>query len=110
MTYDDLSVALKRTGIPFREGRWVNAEKLKSDYGAYALDGRSDLESDNEHSERMAEGTVDLFTWHSNGQRQAALVEDAMTSVGVFWRVGLAGDYEEDTGFTHWEWIFQCLP
>ena len=110
MTYDDLAVALKRTGIPFKEGSWMNAEQLKSDHGVYAIDGRDDLISDDHHSERLLEGTVDIFTWHSNGQREAAIVEEAMDSAGILWRVGLAGDYEENTGYTHWEWIFQCLP
>ena len=110
MTYNELAAALKRTGIPFEEGAWWRAHTMKGDYGAYAVDGRNDLKSDGTSSEKMLEGTVDLFTRGSNGLRQAAIVEDAMDSVGAAWEVSMAANYEETTGLTHWEWVFHCLP
>lgn len=108
MTYEALAAALTATGIPFREGAWRNAEEMRTDYGAYALDGRDDLNADDHHAEKMLEGTVDLFTADA-GRIQKAKVEAALEASGVFWRVGLAGSYEDDTGLTHWEWIFNCL-
>lgn len=110
MTYNRLAAALARTGIPFAEGAWYRAHALKSDFGAYAIDGRRDLKSDGTSSEKMLEGTVDLFTRGSNGLAQADLVEAAMDSVGVAWGVNMAAQYEENTGLTHWEWVFSCLP
>lgn len=110
MTYEQLGAALRRTGYPFAEGAWVDAEAQQRDYGVYALDGRDDLMADDKHAERMLEGTVDFFAWHSNGIAQAARIEAVLDSAGIPWRVGLAGEYEPDTGLTHWEWIFNCLP
>lgn len=109
MTFDNLVAALQATEIPFREGAWIQADKLCTDYGVYALDGRRDMESDNVHSEKMLEGTVDLFCRSSRGDSQAALIEAAFDSVGVFWRLNYGPHYENDTGYTHWEWVFNCL-
>lgn len=110
MTYEELGAALRRTGIPFAEGAWRGASSFQGDYGVYAIDGRADLIGDGLHAERMLEGTVDLFCASGNGLRQAAQIEDAMDSAGVSWRVGMAGEYEDGTGLTRWEWIFRCLP
>lgn len=109
MTFEQLGNALKRTGIPFTEGAWNNAEKLKSDYGVYALDGMETLKGDCLTAERIVEGTVDLFTRLDNGARQGRLIEDAMDGIGVAWRMNSI-QYEDDTGLTHREWVFRCLP
>lgn len=108
MTFDNLAAALIATGIPFAEGQWVNAGGLKTDYGVYALDGAMDLGADDHHAERLCEGTVDLFTRQGPGRTEAALVEAALDSVGVPWRVNSV-QVEDDTGYTHREWVFQCL-
>lgn len=108
MTFDALAAALRETGIPFAEGAWRDAGKLKSDYGVYALDGGSGLMAGNRHAERAFEGTVDLFARNSDGRRQAALVEAAMDTAEVAWRLNSI-QYENTTGYTHWEWVFQCL-
>lgn len=110
MTFDNLIAALEATSIPFQEGSWVNAEKLRSDYGVYALDGRRDLMASNTHAEKMLEGTVDLFCRSSRGDDLAADIEAAFESVGIFWRLNYGPAYENDTGYTHWEWVFNCLP
>ena len=60
-------------------------------------------------AEKVLEGTVDLFAWNNNGLAKAGLIEAAMEEAGVAWRVNLAANYEENTGYTHWEWIFNCL-
>ena len=109
MTYQTLVEKLTATKIPFREGAWVNAGGMRKDYGVYAIDGRNDLAADGTHAEKMLEGTVDLFAWNNNGLAKAGLIEAAMEEAGVAWRVNLAANYEENTGYTHWEWIFNCL-
>ena len=109
MTYDNLIAALEATNIPFREGEWVGAEKLCTDYGVYALDDRHDLNADGKHSEKVPEGTVDLFCRSSRGDEQADLIEAASDAVGVIWRLNFGPHYETDTGYTHWEWVFNCL-
>lgn len=110
MTFDELVAALQATQIPFREGAWIGADKLRTDYGVYAIDGRRDHMSDSAHSEKMLEGTVDIFCRSSRGDDQAALVEAAFDSIGVIWRLNYGPHFEQETGYTHWEWVFDCLP
>ena len=110
MTYDRLVQALNGTGIPFREGAWRDADKLKSDYGVYALDGRRDMLADGKHAEKIVEGTVDLFARSSRGDVQAALIEEALEDTGASWRLNYGPHYEQETGYTHWEWVFNVLP
>ena len=109
MTFDDLISALNATGIPFAEGEWLEADKLRQDYGVYALDGRRDMLADDKHSEKMSEGTVDLFCRSSRGNDKADLIEAAMDSIGCPWRLEYGPHYEEETGYTHWEWVFNVL-
>jgi len=109
MTFDDLISALNATGIPFAEGEWLEADDLREDYGVYALDGRRDMISDGGHSEKLLEGTVDLFCRSSRGDDKAALIEAAMDSIGCPWRLEYGPHYEEDTGYTHYEWVFNVL-
>lgn len=110
MTFDSLVDALNETGIPFAEGAWQDAHKMRDHYGVYALDGVHDLLSDDQHSDRLVEGTVDLFVLHSRGSDQAGWVENALETSGVIWRLNYGPSYESNTGYTHWEWVFDCLP
>jgi len=109
MTFDDLISALNATGIQFAEGEWLEADDLREDYGVYALDGRRDMIADGRHSEKMSEGTVDLFCRSSRGDDKADLIEAAMDSIGCPWRLEYGPHYEEDTGYTHYEWVFNVL-
>lgn len=109
MTYSVLIQALNSTGIPFREGGWVDAAKLKTDYGVYALDGTVDMMADNRHSERFVSGTIDLFAISDAGTVQAARIEEALETCGCIWRFE-SRQYEQDTGYTHHEWVFYVLP
>lgn len=109
MTFDDLISALNATGIQFAEGEWLEADELREDYGVYALDGRRDMISDGRHSEIMLEGTVDLFCRSSRGDDKADLIEAALDSIGCPWRLEYGPHYEEETGYTHYEWVFNVL-
>ncbi len=111
MHYDDLIDALINTGIPFAEGEWRNADRMQAtSYGVYALDGAQDLNANNKHTERFLEGTIDLFVRGSRGDTEAQAIETALESIGVFWRLNAGPMYENDTGYTHYEWVFNCLP
>ena len=108
MTYNNLVKALKNTGIPFAEDAWEDAGTLRGDYGVYALDGADDLTADDDHAERMAEGTIDLFVQRDPGHRKAATIENALRASGVYWS-RYDRDYERETGYTHFVWEFRCL-
>lgn len=109
MTYKNLIHALNATGIPFREGGWVDAAKLRTDYGVYALDGAVDMMANNKHSERFQSGTVDLFALIDDGAVNAARIEEALEASGCIWRYE-SRQYEQDTHITHHEWVFYVLP
>lgn len=110
MRYSELLQGLRATQIPIAEGGWDGAEDMHQDYAVIALDGAVDMMANNGHSERMVEGSIDLFTYHSMGRGKAEIIEHTMEALGVIWRLGYGPHYEKDTGFTHYEWIFQCLP
>lgn len=108
MYYNDLIASLNQTGIDFAEGEWRNADRLAC-YGVYSLDGGQDLGADNHHAERFVEGTIDLFVHGSRGDTERATVESALENTDVFWRINSGPLYERETGYTHYEWVFNCL-
>ena len=82
-----------------------HAKRLNSDrYFVWQEEGSDDLMLNGRHAERGQSGTTDLYTkmefdpW----KRQ---FEDAMTAVGIVWRHN-STQYEEDTGFFHYEWVW----
>lgn len=109
MTYSEVINALKATGIPFQEAAWRNAEKLADDYGVYALDDDNSLIADGKHAERFFEGTIDYFARKTNGRINAAKIEKALDNVDVPWYLNGTPQYENDTGYTHYEWVYYCL-
>lgn len=100
---DDLKTALDRTELPFAHFGWSKAPA--GDYGVYAEDGSNDLEANNLHAERIIEGTVDYFTRDDTGAPKAT-IEAALEASGCAWRLESV-QFEDDTGFIHFEWVFQ---
>lgn len=84
-----------------------HCERLKSDrYFVWQEDSRSDFEEDDRHGEKAVEGTTDLYTkqefdpWAD--EFEAALDADGC----IAWRLNSC-QYEEETGFHHYEWVWQ---
>ena len=105
---DALKTALDGTGYKFRHYGWSRGPKgvPKGDYGVYAEDGANDLEADDAHAEKAIEGTVDYFTRDDSGAPQTT-IETALESVeGLSWYLNSI-QFEQDTGYIHYEWIFQ---
>ena len=80
--------------------------RLQSDrYFVWQEESRDDLIADNLHIEKSVAGTTDLFTmlefdsWAE--QFEAAL--DAAS--GIAWELNSV-QYEQNTGFWHYEWIW----
>lgn len=110
ITFDQMTDAMMRTGIPFAVGGWKRAKELVGDYGVIALDSELTLFSDNRRGERIMEGTIDLFAIENRGTVNARRIEEVLDEAGAPWSLNLPGKYEPDTGYTHWEWVFRCLP
>lgn len=102
---DELKAALDNTGLAFAHFGWSKAPA--GDYGVYAEDGANDLEANNIHAERAVQGTVDYFTRDDSGAPQAA-VEAALESVPCAWYLNSI-QFEEETGYIHYEWVFEVM-
>lgn len=81
--------------------------RMKSDrYFVWQEDSRNDLVVGDRHAEKAVEGTTDLYTkqefdpWAD--EFEAALDADGC----IAWRLNSC-QYEEETGFHHYEWVWQ---
>lgn len=79
--------------------------KLDSErYFVWQEDGANDLLAGNRHTEKSVTGTTDLFT-KLEFDPWKELFERSMTKLGIAWYLNSV-QYEEDTGFTHFEWVW----
>lgn len=105
---NELIEALTGTGLPFAAYAWIrSAPELQQDHGVYTLDGDETLYADGEHAERAYTGTVDYFTRDPSGAPQIA-IEAALEAGAFTWELSSV-QYEQDTGFLHYEWEFSVL-
>ena len=77
---------------------------------AQGLALRADLgqaHADGGHAERAVQGTTDLFTKRECDPWADELGE-ALSAHGVAWYLSSV-QYEEDTGFFHYEWVWEVL-
>ena len=93
---------LKATGLPFAQYGWSKAPS--GDYGVWADDGANDLESDNLHTEKVTEGTIDYFT-RDPSETIRTTIESALNGK-VAWYLNSI-QFESDTGYIHYEWVYQ---
>ena len=70
-------------------------------------DGSNDLEANDGHAEGAVQGTTDLFTKQEFDPWAEAL-EQSFNLRGIAWYLNSA-QYEEDTGFWHYEWVWEVL-
>lgn len=99
----DLIQALEDTKIPFKHYAWSHAPD--GTYGVYAEDGSNILKTDDGTGEYALEGTVDLFT-RDDSDTPRETVEAALESCGCAWYLNSV-QFEDDTGYIHFEWVFQ---
>lgn len=83
-----------------------HGEFMKSDrYFVWQEDGADDFEAGNRHTEKAVTGTTDLFSktefdgWKDDFE--TALNADSM----IAWRLNSV-QFEPETGFWHWEWVW----
>lgn len=80
--------------------------RLKSDrYFVWQEDGSNDLPADNSHAEGAVTGTTDLYTKMEFDPWADALGE-SLSVYGIAWELSSV-QYEEDTGFYHYEWAWE---
>lgn len=80
--------------------------RLKSDrYFVWQEDGSNDLPADNSHAEGAVTGTTDLYTKMEFDPWADALGE-SLSAYGIAWELSSI-QYEDDTGFYHYEWAWE---
>ena len=85
-----------------------HGQRMQSDrYFVWQEFGANDLEADDGQAERAVTGTTDLFTKQEFDPWGEAL-EASFDAAGVAWYVNSI-QYEEDTGFWHYEWVWEVL-
>lgn len=99
----NLVSALTLTGIRFAHFGWVNPPE--GEYGVYAEDSAGHFYADNKMSIQSTSGTIDLFTKSTN-ETSKNLIQSALNSVDCSWYLSSV-QYETDTGYIHYEWIFE---
>lgn len=103
---DNLQAALDQTGLRFAHFGWSSrAGEDMGDYGVYAEDGENALYADDGHAERALSGTLDYFTRDASGAPKAT-VEAVLDNLRLAWYLNSI-QFEEDTGYIHYEWIWE---
>lgn len=83
--------------------------RLKSErYFVWQEDGANDFVADEQHCARAITGTTDLFTKQEFDPWVEAFESSLNNCQGLVWRLNSI-QYEEDTGFTHYEWVWEVL-
>ena len=100
--YDRIIAA--HTAVTDAVGHW---ERMKSDrYFVWQEEGRNDLEAGNRHAEKAMTGTTDLFTKREFDPWVEAFEAALDADPYIAWRLNSV-QYEEDTGFHNWEWVWE---
>ena len=82
--------------------------RLKSDrYFVWQEDGSNDFIADGKHVEKAVTGTSDLFTKNEFDPWKEDF-EKALDNANIPWALNSV-DYEEDTGFYHYEWTWTVV-
>lgn len=101
---DDLVTALEGTGLAFAHHAWSSAPE--GDYGTWAEESGEDLLADGIHAERGIVGYINYFTRDDSRSVQDT-IENVLNEQGVAWVLNSV-QYENDTGYIHYEWEFGC--
>lgn len=82
--------------------------RLSSDrYLVWQEDGSNDFRAGDVHAEKAVTGTTDLFTKQEFDPWREAL-EASFDAAPLVWRLNSV-QYEEDTGFWHYEWTWEVF-
>lgn len=83
-------------------------ERIKSDrYFVWGETGQDDLEASNIHAEKAVTGYTDLYTKQEFDPWKDQL-EESFDTNGIAWSLNSV-QYEEETGFTHYEWYWSVV-
>lgn len=80
--------------------------RMQSDrYFVWQEDGANDFLAGNKHLEKAVTGTTDLYTKLEFDPWKETF-EHSLDKRGIWWYLNSV-QYEEETGFTHYEWVWE---
>lgn len=83
-----------------------HGQRMQSDrYFVWQEDGANALQAENTHAEQSVTGTTDLFT-KQELDPWAADLEASLSGYQIAWYLNSV-QFEEDTGFWHYEWVWE---
>lgn len=83
--------------------------RMKSSrYFVWQEDGANDFHANDRHCEKAVTGTTDLFTKLEFDPWKEAFETQLDESPDIAWGLNSV-QYEEDTGFWHYEWTWEVL-
>jgi hypothetical protein len=102
MNLDIIENALLAVGVPV--SHYTTAKKTDK-YIVWAEDGQANAEyADGEMQEQVITGTIDYFTREKNDPN-VKKIQKALNGA-CSWHLNSV-QYEDDTGFIHYEWVFE---
>lgn len=104
MTLEKLADALDKSGLQFAHHAWSHAPE--GDYGTWAEDSGYDLMVDDRHLERGTVGYINYFT-RDDSPTPRNTIEGILNDLVIPWNLNTV-QYENDTGYIHYEWEFGC--
>lgn len=99
---EELINALNATGYQFAHHAWSKAPN--GDYGTYSESSGNDFTADQKHVERGTEGYISYFTRDDSGTPRST-IEAVLNELNIPWYLNTI-QYENDTGYIHYEWGF----
>lgn len=86
-----------------------HSEFMESDrYFVWQEDGANDLMAGGVHAEKAVTGTTDLFTKNEFDPWKEEIEAAFDASPYIFWELNSV-QYEENTGFYHYEWVWEVV-
>lgn len=105
MNLDIIPAALLNVGVPVSH---YKASKQPDKYIVWAEDGQADsLWTDGRMQAQAIQGTIDYFTKIENDPKVAA-IPDALSAADISFRLNSV-QYEDETKYIHYEWIFEVV-
>ena len=105
MNINFIETALLTVGIPVSH---YTASKKEDKYIVWAEDGDGDSGyADNRVTTRVVEGTIDFFT-RTKDDPTADRIEDVLNNGKIAWRLSSV-QYEDQTRYYHYEWVWKMV-
>ena len=98
--FEELVQALNNTGFAFAHHAWSKAPS--GDYGVYAEESGEDFIADSVHAETGIVCYVNYYT-RDGSMTPKNTIEAALNSIRIPWQLNTV-QYENDTGYIHFEW------